>query len=177
MRLYVYTKDAISSPHILYFLLISYILPVNYIIDDEQFNDALYCKDQTCCVKFLQRYPTSFVTAVLLTLTLHRLKCNRCTPWSVRSCKCRLLTWSISLKWMSAMTSQITGVSIVYSTVCSGPNQRKHRSSASLAFVRGIHRWPVNSLHKGPVTRKMFPFDAVIMFTSSWQDNHQKLWW
>ena len=40
----------------------------------------------------------------------------------------------------------------------------KHRSSASLAFVRGIHRWPVNSPHKGPVTRKMFPFDDVIMF-------------
>ena len=36
-------------------------------------------------------------------------------------------------------------------------------SSASLAFVRGIHRWPVNSPHKWPVTRKMFPFDDVIM--------------
>ena len=33
----------------------------------------------------------------------------------------------------------------------------------SLAFVWGIHQWPVNSLHKGPVTREMFPFDAVIM--------------
>ena len=45
----------------------------------------------------------------------------------------------------------------------SGADQRKHQSSASLAFVRGIHRWPVNSPHKGPVTRKMFPFDDVIM--------------
>ena len=42
-------------------------------------------------------------------------------------------------------------------------DQRKHQSSASLAFVRGIHRWPVNSQHKWPVTRKMFPFDDVIM--------------
>ena len=42
-------------------------------------------------------------------------------------------------------------------------DERKHRSSASLAFVMGIHRWPVNSPHKGPVTRKMFPFDDVIM--------------
>ena len=66
---------------------------------------------------------------------------------------------------MSAMASQITGVSIVYSTVCSGAVQRKHQSSASLAFVRGIHRWPVNSPHKGPVTRIMFPFDDVIMLT------------
>ena len=44
-----------------------------------------------------------------------------------------------------------------------GVNQRKHQSSASLAFVRGIHRWPVNSPHKGPVTQKMFAFDDVIM--------------
>ena len=42
-------------------------------------------------------------------------------------------------------------------------NQRKHQSSASLAFVRGLHWWPLNSPHKGPVTRKMFPFDDVIM--------------
>ena len=40
---------------------------------------------------------------------------------------------------------------------------RETPSSASLAFVRGIHRWPVNSPHKGPVTRKMFPLDDVIM--------------
>ena len=45
----------------------------------------------------------------------------------------------------------------------SGEDQRKHQSSASLTFVRGIHRWPVNSPHKRPVTRKMFPFDDVIM--------------
>ena len=52
---------------------------------------------------------------------------------------------------------------IVYSTVYSGANRKTHQSSASLAFVRGIHRWPVNSPHKWPVTRKMFPFDDVIM--------------
>ena len=57
---------------------------------------------------------------------------------------------------------------IVYSTVYSCADQGKHQSSASLAFVRGIHRWPVNSLHKGPVTRKMFAFDDVTM-GSSWR--------
>ena len=46
---------------------------------------------------------------------------------------------------MSAMASQITSLTIVYSTVYAGADQRKHQSSASLAFVRGIHRWPVNS--------------------------------
>ena len=63
---------------------------------------------------------------------------------------------------MGAMTSQITSLTIVYSTVNSGADQRKNQSYASLAFVQGIHRWPVNSPHKGPVTRKMFPFDDVI---------------
>ena len=53
---------------------------------------------------------------------------------------------------MSAMAFQITSLMIVYSTINSGPDQRKHQSPSSLAFV-----------HKGPVTRKLFPFDAVIM--------------
>ena len=64
---------------------------------------------------------------------------------------------------MNAMASRIT-VSIVCLTIYSGADKRKHQGSASLAVVRAIHRWPVNSLHKVPVTRKMFPFDDVIMF-------------
>ena len=60
--------------------------------------------------------------------------------------------------------SQITNLTIVYSTVYSDADQRKQQSSASMAFVRGIHRGPVNSPHKWPVTRKMFPFDGVIMY-------------
>ena len=68
---------------------------------------------------------------------------------------------------MGAMASQITSLTIVYSTVYSGADQRKHQSSASLAFVRGIHRWSVNSPHKWSVTWKMFPFDYVIMTIKS----------
>ena len=64
---------------------------------------------------------------------------------------------------MGAMESQITSLTSFYSTVYSGTDQRKHQSSASLAFVLGIHRWPMNSPYKGPVTRKMFPFDDAIM--------------
>ena len=67
---------------------------------------------------------------------------------------------------MGAFASQITSLTIVYSTVHSGADQRKHQNSASLAFVRGIHRWPVNSPRKWPVTRKMYPFDDVIMWYS-----------
>ena len=44
---------------------------------------------------------------------------------------------------MGAVASQITSLMIVYSTVYSDANKRKHQSSMSLAFVRGIHRGPV----------------------------------
>ena len=64
---------------------------------------------------------------------------------------------------MDTMAFQITSPAIVYSTVYSDVDQRKHQSSASLAFARGIHRRPVNSPHKWPVTRKMFH-----LMTSSW---------
>ena len=63
---------------------------------------------------------------------------------------------------MSATASQITSLTIVNSTVYS--DESEHQSSASLAFVRGIRQWPGNTPHKGLVTRKMFPFDNVIMF-------------
>ena len=64
---------------------------------------------------------------------------------------------------MTMLASQITSLTVVYSIVYSGVNQRKHQSSASLAFVREIHRGPVNFPHKWPITRKMFPFHDVIM--------------
>ena len=90
--------------------------------------------------------------------------------WNLAKSRPSITSWSVfEESWhyndvvMSAMASQITSLTIVYSTVYSGTDERKHQSSASLAFVRGIHRWPVNSPHKGPVTRKMFPFDDVIM--------------
>ena len=82
---------------------------------------------------------------------------------------------------MNNMASQVTSVSIVCSNVCSGADRRKHQSPASLAFVRGIHRWPVDSPLKRLVTRKMFPFNDVIMFSSPlsllWKPkNTQNIW-
>ena len=64
------------------------------------------------------------------------------------------------------MASQITILIIVYSTVYSDADQRKHQSSASVDFVWGIHRGPVNFPHKGSVTRKMSPYYDVIMMTT-----------
>ena len=80
---------------------------------------------------------------------------------------------------MSTMASQITSLTIVYSAVYSGRDQRKHQSSASLAIVRGIHRWPVNSPHKWPVTRNILPFDDVIMNQTKtfYDSNTEHLLW
>ena len=63
---------------------------------------------------------------------------------------------------MTTMASQITSLTVVYSTVYSYADQRKHQSSASLAFVWEIHR------DRLPVTRKMFPFDDVIMWQTAY---------
>ena len=72
--------------------------------------------------------------------------------------------WHYNDVIMTTMASQITSLTVVYLTVYSDADQRKHQSSASLTFVRGIHRGPVNSPHKEPVTRKMFPFDDIILY-------------
>ena len=61
---------------------------------------------------------------------------------------------------MSVMASQITSFMIVYS----GADQRKHQSSASLAFVRGIHRGPVNSSHEWPVMPQSHPTTGPVRF-------------
>ena len=77
---------------------------------------------------------------------------------------------------VGAVAFQITSLKMVYSTVYSGADQRKHQHSASLADGRGIYRWPVNSTHKGTVTRKISPFDNVIM-TREYSQNATDVMW
>ena len=105
-------------------------------------------------VKFY--FDTFFVRKVLTASCQHNLKIN-----GMFDC---LDMRHYSADIISAMASQITGVPIACSTVCSGEDKRKCQSSASVTFVRGIHWWPVDSPHKGPVRRKMFPFDDIVMF-------------
>ena len=81
--------------------------------------------------------------------------------WRIWYCSLNIYSYHYSDVIMSAIAYQITGVMVVYSTV-----QRKHQSYASLTFLRGMHRWLVNSPHKGPVTQEIFPFDDIIMITS-----------
>ena len=78
---------------------------------------------------------------------------------------------------MNKMSFQISSVAVVYSTVVSYADQRKHQSSASLAFVWEIHRWPVNSPHKSQWRVKMFPFDDVIMLSFSHVGQDIRRWY
>ena len=90
-------------------------------------------------------------------------------PWvagimeTATCCSPRETFLPVALRWRHNARG---GLTIVYSTVHSGTDKRKHQSSASLAHVRWINRWPVNSPHKGPVMRKCFHF-----ITSSWEDH------
>ena len=61
---------------------------------------------------------------------------------------------------IGAMASQITGVSIVWSTVCSGAEQQQQQQK-----IKAPRHWgeSMDSNNKGPVTRRMLPFDDVIM--------------
>ena len=105
--------------------------------------------------KYVQQLQTTAQTKVYPTPT-----CCFCGP----CIDINFLSYHYSDVKMGAIASQITSLTIVYSTVYSDADQRKHQSSASLAFVRAIHRGPVNSPHKWPVTRKLFPIDDVIIY-------------
>ena len=114
--------------------------------------DAPFCRSFWCVIPFL--------LAQFLPIAFRFISTNN-TP-SQFSGKL-ITTYHYDDVIMTMLASQITSLTVVYSIVYSGVNQRKHQSSASLAFVREIHRGPVNFPHKWPVTRKMFPFDDVIM--------------
>ena len=73
---------------------------------------------------------------------------------------------------MGTMASLITSLMTVYSNVHSGADQRKHQSSASLAFVWGIHRWPVSSPQKGPVRGKCFHLMTSLCWNASLECPH-----
>ena len=107
-----------------------------------------------------QHWPDGIIPLPEPMLAYHRMH-PVTLAWEQFLMKC----WHFNDAWhvMGKMASRITCLTIVYSTVYLSADLRKHQSSAPLAFVRGIHRGPVNSPHKGPVTRKMFPFDDVII--------------
>ena len=71
---------------------------------------------------------------------------------------------------MTTIASQITSLTVVYSTVYSDADQSKHQKLRVTGLCVGNSPGPVNSPHKGPVTRKMFPLDDVIMYAVRFQE-------
>ena len=128
-----------------------------------------------CCVEFiLGKYKNRFKFSILSQLW-NGAGSGNSSLWQGPVCLAYSTALLLMIWWhkepvhhygdviMGTTASQITSLRVVYSTVYSDADLIKHQSSASLAFVRGIHRGPVNSPHKWPVTQKMFPFDDVIM--------------
>ena len=113
--------------------------------------------------KYVGYFLSSYSLKILDSMRSYIELCTRNVSLFPGGNEMRAALKTISDVLMGTMASQITSLMIVYSTVYSGTDQRKHQSSASLAFVRGIHQWPVISPHKGPVKWKMFPFDDVTM--------------
>ena len=110
------------------------------------------------CEAYLCPGSVSGIMKILRTYRITRLYSTNIAAaevWNINICHCNDVI-------MSAMASQIICISIVCSSVGSTADQRKHRSFASLAFVRGIHRWPVNSPHKRPETQKMLTSSCKI---------------
>ena len=97
-----------------------------YYIHVLQTHEALSLKPQT--------YPTAYI------IQLNMIMFHVQSPWLFSNSVCQTTSNHYSNVKMCAMASQITGLTIVYSTVYSGPDQRKHQTSVSLAFVRRIHR-------------------------------------
>ena len=69
-----------------------------------------------------------------------------------------------SLQWRHNERDGVSNHNCLLNLLLFRRRSKKTTSSASLAFVRGSHRWSVNSPHKGLVTRKMLPFDDVILY-------------
>ena len=138
----------------------------------------------TVFVQFICQYTLLKVTKMGTTIQ-YRITVLNTVQWIVRIAAVQTCFWYVLFLHyndviMSAMASEITSRTIVHSTVYSSADQRKHQSSASPAFVREIHRWPVNSPHKRPVTRKMFPFDDVIIsnwIPKTWHEAQQTRSW
>ena len=139
----------------------------------------LFCLISCTCVR-----PVTILTMCVSFVSVHftlvracGLKSDSIKTWKLEH-YCPSSNEHYSDVIMGAMAYQTTGVSIVNLTVCSGVDQRKYQSSASLAFVRGIHRSPVYARHEGPVTWNMIPLDDVIAevsVTASCESNMKDL--
>ena len=114
-----------------------------------------------CFITYFSTWNSKTIIAILPQIWNHEISSDNKRHWAKQWNKAHVCHYNNVI--VSAKASHITSSTIVYSTVYSGADQRKHQSSTQPAILREIYRWPVNSPHKGPVTRKRFLFDKVIM--------------
>ena len=167
--LYRYSNEATKGVQLNYLSILFCGTVTRWWSWQQDFNHSNFCHFSPILIRYLL---FDFLCGnTPYTKNIHTVRTVSCFvllwSWSVLSHSPSLLNEHYSDVIMSAIASQITSLTIVYSTVYSGADQRKHQWSPSLAFVRGIYRWPVNSPHIGPVTRAMFQFDDVIMSTQA----------
>ena len=115
----------------------------------------------------LRKYTSFKIDTNIKLVYKNNVYCGSLTPLTHKQNRYQILYTHYNDVILSAMASQITSFTIVYSTVYSGADQRKHQSSASLAPVRGIHRCPLNSPHKWPAARKMLNADLIKGFRAT----------
>ena len=136
----------------LWFLLLIYMLPAiisapwSYRLWHKHLIIIISLCDE--CVDVMKWCPLFYISLISKTISsILFIQVLQAAVYSQQQQVCDLLTCgcpSLSVHYndviMGAIASQITSLTIVYSIVYSDADQRKHQSSASLAFVRGIHR-------------------------------------
>ena len=176
-RILCYKYKMACRPYVYHWGYLTGIYPFSNAFDDQIPTGKIalkfcYCRD-ACHISKRPKHPISRVRYFTRSYdkTSYRILKRGPTRISNNISRVVCVGWNYITHYgdviMGAIASQITSLTIVYSTVYSDADQRKHQSSASLAFLQGIHRGPVNSPHKWPVTRKMFPFDDVIMHSQT----------
>ena len=124
-----------------YFLFSAYLSTCRTYVDSPCHKASLVCVNLHCRDRYFlwSKVIDSILFWLPASFTRKGNQCQFCQLWNSLNHYNDVI--------LSAMASQITSLMTVYSSVYSA-DQRKQQSSASLAFVGGIHRWPVNSPHK-----------------------------
>ena len=134
----------------MFFFYDNHMNPSRNVTGIAQFNMFWYWSlNETCLEQSPTTIPVPVGTSTFLSNHSGALQNKSLLSWILQltvkppsAAKCMLVKMTMHYieTIMSAVASQITGVSIVYSNVCSGADRRKYQSSMSLAFVRGIRR-------------------------------------
>ena len=110
-------------------------------------------------------YGASHAISILFGLLVVEVVRKRQSFLLLKLCVANIDASQQTLRWRHMnviVVSNHRSFDCLHNSLCE-PTSTKHQSPRYWPFVGGIHRLPVNSTHKRPVTRKKLPFDDVIM--------------